>query len=601
MQSENTRNTVIFIILSMVILIGYQIFVLGPQAEKAKAARAKDAAAAAQMQGAVPGAAQVPGLIVPGKPVSRDVAAGLNPRVPVETPSFKGSVSLTGARIDDLYLNNYRESLKKDAPAVELFRPEGAEHAYFAQLGWVGQNVPDLPGANTRWLRASGDILKPGAPLVLTYDNGKGLSFTREISVDDKYLFTIKDTVTNRSAGAITLAPYGSVQRQGVPKDLGKNMILHEGAIGVFDGKLEMAKYDDWKKKRLIEQTSTGGWMGITDKYWLAALIPNQNAKLTGTFRVTDAANLSVNEAGFIGAARTIAPGMSHSETTHLFAGAKRAEVLEAYGKQLNTPRLDSAIDWGNFWFFTRPLFWLLEQFFKFTGNFGVAIILLTVVTKLVFFPLANKSYESMSKIKKLQPQVDALKARFKDDVAKQQQEMMALYQREKVSPLSGCLPMLVQIPVFYALYKVLFVTIELRHAPFFGWIRDLADRDPTSFINLFGLIPWDPATTPMIGAFLNGPLHIGILPLVYGLSMWLQTAMNPPAQDPVQRQIFGLMPILFTFIMAPFASGLLIYWIWNNILTIAQQYVIMRRLQVENPIDELIAKIKDMTAKGTV
>ncbi len=375
----------------------------------------------------------------------------------------------------------------------------------------------------------------------------------------------------------------------------------HEGAIGTFgkpgDYRTEQKKYKDWLKEPRIENASTGGWLGITDKYWLAALLPQQNEAVETEFRVRENGGAQQLEANVLGTTRTIQPGGTATETQRLFAGVKRAEVLKAYEQSLHLPRFVYAIDWGMFWFLTRPIFWVLENVYGLVGSFGVAILALTVIVKLIMFPLANNAYASMSKMRNLQPKMEEIKKRFKDDPQKQQQETMALYQKEKINPVAGCLPLVLQIPVFYALYKVLTVTIEMRHQPFLGFIHDLSARDPSSIWNLFGLIPWDPAMAPLIGGLLGGPLHLGLLAIAYGLTMWLQTAMNPPAADPMQRQIFQFMPLVFTFIMAPFAAGLLVYWAWSNILTILQQYVIMHRYKAENPIDSFFARFKKSPA----
>lgn len=608
MKPDNTRNTVIFVVCMVVILIGYQVFVLGPQAEKRRAELAAQAPAAEKM---AEGDVAVGASATPTGTVfitDRTRALGSAARVPIKNPMVEGSLSLQGGRIDDLYLSTYRETLAKDSPAVELFRPVGMEHAYFAQFGWRGANIAGgVPGPNTVWSLTQGQTLTPTTPVTLTWDNGQGLRFTRVVSIDDQYVFTLKDTVQNLGTQAITLAPYGRVERQGVPETLGKNQILHEGGIGAFgDGEKyvsEQLKYKDWAKKPREDFASTGGWLGITDKYWMAALIPDQAEKIQALFRVTDAAQ-DIHSAEFLGEPRTVQPGGQIVETQRLFAGAKRNEILSAYEKSLNLPRFIYAIDWGFLFFLTRPIFLLVEFFYGLVGNFGVAILLLTLTIKLIMFPLANKSYESLSKMRKLQPQMEAIKAKHKEEPAKIQQETMALYQREKINPLAGCLPILVQIPVFYALYKVLYVTIEMRHAPFFAWIEDLSARDPTNIWNLFGLIPWDPATAPLIGGLLSGAgsgftLGLSVLAIFYGFTMWLQTAMNPPAPDPVQRQIFQLMPIIFTFIMAVFPAGLLIYWAWNNILSIAQQYFIMHRFGAENPIDDFIARLKGEKKKA--
>ena len=603
MKNDNSRNTVMFIVATVIILIAYQFFVLQPQAEKR---RAVQQAAAEQSVGS---ADQDPTQTAPTPSsaifvTDRTQALGSAARVPIQTPTLSGSLSLLGGRIDDLFLTRYRETLDADSPPVELFRPQGMEHAYFAQFGWTGPNVPGgVPGPNTLWRLTSGTNLTPTTPVTLTWDNSQGLRFTRLISIDAQYMFTVEDTVANLGAAPITIAPYGRVERQGVPVDLGKQQILHEGAIGTFgrDGEYvtEQLKYGKWAETPRQSHESTGGWLGITDKYWLAALIPPQNEAIQAEFRVTDAQTRNIHEARMLGAARTIAPGRQITETQHLFAGAKRNEILAGYEESLGLPRFVYAIDWGFLFFLTRPLFLVTEFFFGLVGNFGVAILLLTVAVKLVMFPLANKSYESLSKMRKLQPMMEDIKKKFKDDPQAQQKEIMGLYQKEKINPLAGCLPILVQIPVFYALYKVLFVTIEMRHAPFFGWIRDLAAPDPTNIWNLFGLIPWDPASAPLIGGLLAGgagggfTLGLSVLAIFYGFTMWLQTAMNPPAADPLQRQIFMFMPLIFTFIMAAFPAGLLVYWAWNNILGILQQWYIMNRFKAENPIDTFFARFK--------
>ena len=594
MQNENSRNTIIFFVCAALIMGVYYFMVMRPQAEMRRQQQVVAAEQKLATGDAGASTASRPDAFV----TDRAQALGTAARVPIQTATLKGSLSLQGARIDDLYLTDYKETLDRNSPPVELFRPQGMEHAYFAQFGWSGPNVPGgVPGPNTVWSLTKGASLTPTTPVELTWDNGAGLRFTRVIAIDAQYVFTVTDTVANLSGQPITIAPYGRVERQGVPTDLGKQMILHEGAIGAFgaNGKFttEQVKYKDWAKKPRIENQSTGGWLGITDKYWMAALIPDQKEAIEGRFAVRDPDGLNVHEAAMLGATRTIQPGRQIEETQRLFAGAKRNEILAGYEKSLDLPRFVYAIDWGHLFFLTRPIFWVVEFFYGILGNFGLAILALTVVVKLIMFPLANKSYESLSKMRTLQPKMEEIKKKFKDDPQKQQQETMALYQREKINPLAGCLPILVQIPVFYALYKVLFVTIEMRHAPFFGWIRDLSARDPSTIWNLFGAIPWDPATLPLVGSLLNGPLHLGVLPIVYGLTMWLQQSMNPPAQDPMQRQIFAFLPFIFTFIMAPFAAGLLIYWAWNNILSIAQQYVIMHRFKAENPIDTFFARFK--------
>ncbi len=608
MKNENTRNTVIFIVCTLAILILYQVFVMGPQAAQRKAVQEAAAASAPastdadeQLAGASPAAS---GAIFVS---DRTEALGTVARVPVSTDTLQGSLSLQGGRIDDLFLTNYRETLDKDAPPVELFRPQGMEHAYFAQFGWTGPNVPGgVPGPNTVWRLTDGATLTPTTPITLTWDNGSGLRFTRVIAIDTRYMFTVTDTVANLGTQPIVIAPYGRIERQGLPATLGKTQILHEGAIGTFskgDGyTTTQLKYGDWAKNPREQFESTGGWLGITDKYWMAALIPPQTETIQAEFRVTDAQRYNIHEARILGETRTINPGRQITEVQHLFAGAKRNEILADYEKQFDLPRFIYAIDWGFLFFLTRPIFLLVEFFYGLVGNFGVAILLLTLTIKLVMFPLANKSYESLSKMRKLQPHMEKIKEQHKDDPQAQQKATMELYQKEKINPLAGCLPILVQIPVFYALYKVLYVTIEMRHAPFFGWLRDLSAPDPTNIWNLFGLIPWDPSTTPLVGNLIGShaggfTLALSVLAIIYGFTMWLQTAMNPQAPDPMQRRIFMWMPVVFTFIMAGFPAGLLVYWAWNNVLSILQQYVIMNRLGADNPIDDFLRRFKKSAA----
>ncbi len=596
---DNSRNTILFVVIAAIMLVAYSFFVMEPQAARRKAAQ--QVAAEQTAAGPTAEAISAPSAIV-FTDDRRVALARDGDRIPILTDTVTGSLSLRGARIDDLFLTGYQETNAADSPPVELFRPEGMRHAYYAQFGWSGPNViGGVPGRDTPWRLTEGSTLTPTTPVTLTWDNGGGLRFTRRISIDDQYLFTVADTVANFSAQPVTIAPGAKVERQGVPDVLGRNQILHEGGIGTFgtDGKYstEQLKYKAWAKKPVQEHTSTGGWMGITDKYWLAALIPQQDEQIEAVFRVTDAAHGDVHSATMLGEARTIAPGRQITETQRLFAGAKRNEILAGYEESLSLPRFIYAIDWGILFFLTRPIFMVVEFFYGILGNFGLAILALTLTVRLIMFPLANKSYESMSKMRTLQPKMEELKKKHPDDPAAQQKELMALYQKEKINPLAGCLPLLLQIPVFYAVYKMLFVTIEMRHEPFFGWIRDLSAPDPSTIWNLFGLIPWDPSSAPLIGTFLAGTFALSILAIFYGLTMWLQMAMSPPAPDPMQRRIFQLMPIVFTFIMATFPAGLLIYWAWSNILTIIQQYVIMHRLKAENPIDTFIARLKQAKA----
>ena len=587
MDKESNRNTIIFMVLAMALVFGYQTFVLAPAAKRQQAAAQAQAAAAAKLH---PQAAN--GLATPGNFIPRAQAVAQSPRLAVDTPSLAGSINLRGARIDDLYLKTYHQTVDPKSAPVELLRPEGVEHAWFADVGWTGANVPGVPDLNTVWTANAGAKLTPITPVSLTYDNGHGLVFHRLIAVDDHYMFAISDTVTNSTAQPVVLQSYGSVQQRGLPADLAKSNIIHEGAIGILGGELKQSKYASWKKTGVTDFESTGGWLGITQKYWLAALIPDQSMPVKGEFRVLPVDNVDNYEVGYLGPQQTVAPGATLTETTHVFAGAKVVPMLKGYETSIGAPKFDQAVDWGNFWFLTRPLFSVLEFLNHTLGSIALAILALTVLLKAILFPLANKSYESISKMKKIQPQIEALKKQHADQTALQQATMQ-LYQQEKINPLMGCLPMLVQIPVFYSLYKVLSVTIEMRQAPFFGWIHDLSTRDPTSIWTLFGLIPWHPGVVPLIGTYLDGPLHIGLWPMIYGFTMWLSQAMNPPAADPTQQRIFALMPLIFTFTLSQFTVGLLIYWTWSNLLSILQQYFIMHRFGVDNPIDSVINRFR--------
>lgn len=512
----------------------------------------------------------------PENMVSRDEALAESPRIRINTPSLHGSVALRGARLDDLTLVKYRETVDPTSPEVVLFSPVGGPDAYYYDGGWLAQDDSvKVPDSDTLWQTTGGE-LTPGSPLILTWDNGDGLIFKRTYAIDENYMFTINQSVVNNGNQAVTLFPYGLINRYGTPETLGF-YILHEGLIGVFDETLTEVDYDDVvdAEAGTINYASLGGWIGITDKYWLAALIPDQQQTFNGRF-VHDlkAGNLDTYQADFLRDAMMVPAGGTIEITDHLFAGAKVVTLLDSYSETLNIPLFDRAVDFGWFYFLTKPIFFVLLFFKDLIGNFGLAILLLTVCIKALFFPLANKSYKAMSKMRKLAPEMKKMRERYKDDKQKMQQELMAMYKKEKVNPASGCLPIVVQIPVFFALYKVLFVTIEMRHAPFYGWISDLSAPDPTSILNLFGLIPITPDYLP---AFVS----IGAWPLLMACTMWLQQRISPQPPDPTQAKIFMFMPLFFLFIFNSFPAGLVIYWTWNNLLSVTQQWVIMKRMGV--------------------
>jgi len=579
MQHDN-KNFILAIVLSTLIIIGWQYFYAAPTQKKLETQTTsqqqttspQSASPEAQPGATVPGATQTP--VVP-----RETALAAGKRIKIDTPVIDGTINLTGARFDDIHFKNYRETVDPKSPEIALLNPSGTPDGYFAEQGFVpaAGSAVKVPDSNTEWQAPADAVLAPGSPVTLTWDNGEGVTFARTISVDEDYLFSVKQDVTNKTANPISLFPYARLLRQGTPK-VGGIYVLFEGLIGVFNGSLEEIHYKDLKDdKTKVPKDGTGGWMGFTDKYWATALIPDQATSLTGTFQ--HIAGGDSFQADYLGKTAIAVPaGGIGSYQDRLFTGAKVVQKINAIGEKYKIDHFDLMIDWGWFYFLTKPLFWLLEFIKSYVGNFGLAILLVTVIVKLLFFPLQNKSYESMSKMKKLQPEMEKIKQANPDDRMKQQQEMMALYKREKVSPLSGCLPILIAIPVFFALYKVIYVTIEMRHAPFFGWIQDLSAHDPTTIFNLFGLIPWDPSTVPFFGHY----MMLGVWPIVMGITMWLQMRLNPTPPDPVQAQLFNWMPIIFTFMLSSFPAGLVIYWAWNNSLSILQQSFIMKRQGVE-------------------
>jgi YidC/Oxa1 family membrane protein insertase len=598
----DNRNTILAVILSGLVLIGWQFFYNMPQMEKQRAAeRAQSELVKPAAQGgttttptATPqtGAAPSPSATAPAvnqpasvAPVSREAAIASAPRIRIDTPRVSGSISLKGARIDDLALVQFRETVDPKSPAIVLFSPSNTAEPYYAEFGWVPASglTVKLPDQNTLWQQEGTNPLTPNIPVTLKYDNGDGLTFRRTIAIDDRYLFTVKDEVTNVGNAPVTLYPFALISRHGTPQVAGY-YILHEGLVGYLgDQGLQEYGYKKIDDAKAVSFKVTNGWLGITDKYWASALLPDTNAQLQARFSSNLVGTVRTYQTDYLQDPQTIAIGGTGSANARLFAGAKEASVvginfpiggLGGYNKQLDLNHFDLLIDWGWFYFITKPMFLALDFFYHLVGNFGISILLVTVLVKLLFFPLANKSYASMAKMKSVQPQLAALKERYPDDKVKQQQEMMEIYKKEKINPIAGCLPVALQIPVFFSLYKVLFVTIEMRHAPFFGWIKDLSAPDPTNLFNLFGLLHFDPTQLPLFGHY----LALGVWPIIMGITMWFQMKLNPTPPDPTQKMIFDWMPLIFTFMLAGFPAGLVIYWAWNNLLSVLQQSFIMRR-----------------------
>ncbi|MEM6625450.1 MAG: membrane protein insertase YidC, partial [Pseudomonadota bacterium] len=449
-----------------------------------------------------------------------------------------------------------------------------------------------LPGESAQWEAVTSHSLTPETPIRLRYESG-GLAFDREISLDQDYMFTIADRVTNNSAAPASLRPFAVVRQYDLPPDWAPFYILHEGAVGVLDDRLKLEKYRNMQKGESLSAGSLGGWLGLTTKYWMAAVIPDQAETVNAAAAASRDGVQTIYRVSYEGIDKTLAPGATLEYTGRIFAGAKRVEVLNRYKDEYGLPRFEDAVDWGNFWFFTKPFFWALNLFNSWFGNFGLAILALTVVVKLAFFPLQNKAYASMAKMRKLMPEMEKIRERFAADKQRQQKEILELYQREKANPLAGCLPLIPQMFVFYGLYKTLFVTLEMRHEPFFGWIRDLSAPDPAMVFNLFGLLPYDPSAIPLLGAILG----IGVWPVLYGVTMWALQSLSPPPPDPTQRMMMQFFPLVFTFIFAGFAAGLVVYWTWSNILSIAQQYYIMRLNGVDTQFDKLLARLRGKPA----
>ncbi len=577
------RNLILAIAISAMILIGFQLFWVAPEQERLEqqqqAQQAQQAANGTASGEGVGQGGDLPGNLQLGQSdagagagIGRDRAAVIaeTPRVAIATPELSGSINLVGGRIDDVVLNQFREEIPLDSPKVKLMSPAGSENPYFAEFGWVDAGGTTFGGGESEWTARNGETLTPASPVALTWDNGEGLAFTRTYAVDENFMFTVMQQVENTSNQSVSLFPFGRVTRINTP-DISGFFILHEGPIGVLDETLREVDYDNLQDDGTVEHDSVGGWLGFTDKYWLAALVPDQEAAVKTAFNYRLVNGVDLYQADYLGGEFQLPPGGNATVINRVFVGAKKFNVLDAYREDLGIERFQMAIDFGWFFFLTQPFLRLLVVFGEVLGNFGLAILSLTILVKLAFFPLASKSYKSMSRMKALQPQMTELREKFGEDKQKMQQELMALYKREKVNPVSGCLPMVIQIPVFFALYKVLFVSIEMRQAPFYGWVKDLSVIDPTNLFNLFGLIPFDPPS------FLN----LGLWPLIMGITMFLQQKLNPAPADPIQARMFLLMPFFFTFLLASFPAGLVIYWAWNNTLSMAQQFFIMRRMGV--------------------
>ena len=587
------RNLILAIALSVAIIVGFEMISPKPVPTPEQMAQQQtgvatnmspsaDGSGVPIVNNAAPGSVPAPGNVpAPGgtgaqgaiaNAVRADVIAN-SPRITFDNGRVFGSISLTGGRIDDLTLTGYRETVDPESAQIVLLSPAGTAKPYYADFGWTtGPGIKiKTPTPQTVW-QSDKRTLSGNATATLSWNNGEGLIFKRMITLDDDFMFTVRDVVENKTGEAVSLYPYGLVSRTGLPQTTGF-YILHEGALGVFDETLKEVDYEDMQEEGKIQVASTGGWIGITDKYWLAALVPDQKAKINASFGHSISNNQEKFQIDYLHGAHSVDARSSTEVVNHFFAGAKEVHVLDSYETKYAVKRFDLAVDFGWFYFLTKPFFYAIDWFYKLLGNFGLAILALTVCVRIVFYPLANKSFKAMGAMKRLQPEMTKLRERYGDDKAKLNQEMMALYKKEKANPMAGCLPIALQIPVFFSLYKVLFVSIEMRHAPFYGWISDLSAADPTSLVNLFGLIPWTPPE------FIPA---LGVWPIIMGITMFLQQKLNPQPADPIQAKIFMFLPFVFTFMLSTFPAGLVIYWSWNNTLSMAQQYIIMKRAGVK-------------------
>ena len=559
------RNVIIAVILSTAILIGWSMYFENPDEAQRKRLelQGKTETQTNIQKPETPQTAKAN----PTKAISRSDALKETDRVFIENSNLSGSISLRGALIDDIILKNYRETLDKSSKPIVVLSPKKSEDGYFVESGWATtKSDVKVPDNNSVWQIREGKKLTPASPVTLEWNNREGVIFSKKIEVDDKYLFKITETIRNEKSKTIELFHYSQITKNTKPNT--ENFyILHEGLIGVVDKNLKEETYSTIEKEKKT-YTGKSGWFGITDKYWMSAIIPESGKSFKAEYSFANS-----YKANFIISEPTIAnPQKSTSNTLKIFIGAKEVYPIDNYTDKEKIDRFDLSIDWGWFYFITKPLFFVIDYIFKIVGNFGVAIIILTLLVRILFFPLNNYSFKSMAKMKVLQPEMLRIKELYKDDVKRTQQEMMALYKREKVNPLSGCLPILVQIPIFFAVYKMLFVTLEMRHAPFFGWIKDLSAADPTTIFNLFGLIPWNPPSF----------LMIGVWPILMGITMYFQMKLNPTPPDPIQAKIFAFFPLIMTVMLATFPSGLVVYWTVSNVLTMAQQYYIMKKTTVK-------------------
>ncbi|APO73316.1 membrane protein insertase OxaA/YidC [Rhizobium etli 8C-3] len=591
---QNNRNYFIAIALSVLIVLGWQFLYMNPRIEAQRKAQEAQKAQQQSEQTQAPAAGgqpapQTSGAAPTGQAAAtatREEALAKAPRIAIDTEALSGSINLAGARLDDLKLKGYHETVDKSSPIITLFSPADTKDGYFTELGYIGSDQTGaVPGPSTVWTAPEGAKLTDKSPVTLTYTNDKGLTFARTISVDDRYMFTVTDKVTNSGSTPASISSYGRVTRYNKPTTPSV-YVLHEGFIGVIGEGLVESKYSAVEEEAVTPAKSTGGWLGITDKYWAATIVPPQKSAYEARFsHFTD--GQPRYQADYKEDAVTVGPGQSIELKNLVFAGAKEVPVIDGYEASYQIPRFDRLIDWGWFYFITKPMFKLMDFFFRYFGNFGVAILMTTIVVKGLFFPLASKQYASMANMKRVQPKMEELKAKFGDDRMGLQQAMMQLYKEEKINPIAGCWPIALQIPVFFALYKVIYITIEMRHAPFFGWIQDLSAPDPTTIFNLFGLLPFE---APAL-------LHLGVWPLIMGITMFVQMRMNPTPPDPTQAMIFNWMPLVFTFMLASFPAGLVIYWAWNNTLSVIQQGVIMRRHGVKI---ELFDNLKGLFRRKT-